>query len=110
MSDNKFDWDGYFLKAQWNDIYNNSPILNGQRLPSLINREAELVYLSSQDLGFSILDNEGLASIIPEVKSSFKRALENKSYYKAAVAESDFNTIKNLLADLDFHTLESLES
>jgi hypothetical protein len=110
MSDNKFNWDKYFSKAQWNDIYHNSPVFEGQRLPSIINRDAELVYLSSQDLGFSILDKEGLASVLSSVKASFRKALESKSYYKAAIAESDFNTIKNLLLDLDVQTKESLES
>jgi len=109
MSDNKFNWDKYFLNAKWNDIYDNAPIFEGRRLPSIINRDAELVYLSSQDLGFSTLDKEGLASIISSVKNSFKQAVESKSYYKAATAKSDFETIINLLHDLDVRTSESLE-
>ena len=37
MSNNEFDWDKYFAESNWNDIRENSPFLNMQSLPSLVN-------------------------------------------------------------------------
>ena len=100
MSNNEFDWDKYFAESSWNDIRENSPFLNTQRLPSLVNENSGLVYLSSIDLYFSISDVDGLINAISCVKSVLKNSLESKNYYKAAVATSDFYTIKNMLSNI----------
>ncbi|MDA8154610.1 MAG: hypothetical protein M0003_18165 [Acidithiobacillus sp.] len=100
MSNNEFDWDKYFAESSWNDIRENSPFLNTQRLPSLVNQKAELVYLSSIDLCCSISDTDSLDNAILHVKSVFQSALKSKNYYKAAIASSDFDTIKNMLSNI----------
>lgn len=100
MSGVRFDWDDLFLNSKWSYIYNNSPFFNGQRLPSLVNRDSGLIYLSSLDVDLSIYDTEGLVSIVQSINISFKSNLNNKNYYKAAVAQADFHAVKDLLFDL----------
>lgn len=109
MSNNEFDLDKYFAESSWNDIRENSPFLNMQRHPSLINKNAGLVYLSSIDLCFSISDVDGLIGAISCVKSVLKKSLESKNYYKAAVATSDFYTIKNILSDIDIKNTDIID-
>jgi hypothetical protein len=99
MPTSDFNWDKYFASATWNEIREKSPFLDGQRLPSIVHQEAELVYLSSLDLDFSLSDVDGLKSIIGDIKSTLQRSLESKNYYKAAVASSDLEIISNLLAE-----------
>jgi hypothetical protein len=80
MPISNFNWDKYFASATWNEIREKSPFLDGQRLPSIVHQEAELVYLSSLDLDFSLSDVDGLKSIIGDVKSTLQRSLESKNY------------------------------
>lgn len=99
MSKANFNWDKYFASAKWNEVREKSPFFDGQKLPSIVHQEADLVYLSSLDLDFSLSDVEGLKSIIGDIKSTLQRSLESNNYYKAAVASTDLEIISNLLAE-----------
>lgn len=109
MSNNEFDWDKYFAESNWNGIRENSPFLNMQSLPSLVNQKAGLVYLSSIDSCFSMLDAGSSDNAIPCVKSVFQSALESNNYYKAAIASSDFYTMKNMLSDIGIHNTDIID-
>ena len=101
MSKADFNWDKYFASATWNEIREKSPFLDGQRLPSIVHQEVQLVYLSSLDLDFSLSDVDGLKSVIGDIKSTLQRSWESKNYYKVAVASADLEIISNLLAEQD---------
>lgn len=109
MTGKSFNWDKYFSTSKWDDIRKNSPFFDGQRLPSLVNNDADLVYLSSLDLDFSLSNSAELESALVDVKLIFKRSLKSRNYYKAAIAETDFNFIKNILSNLGTQNYESLD-
>jgi hypothetical protein len=105
-----FNWDAYFSSATWDEVRKNSPMLSVQRLPSLTIHEQGVVYLSSLDLDFSISDIDGLKNVLPEVKDAFHRAKKSNNYYKMAVANYDFEEIKNLLASLGVSSFDSIDA
>lgn len=97
MPHRQFDLDAYFQKAKWEEVIENSPLLVSQRPPSVILEEQNLVYLSSIDLAYSLKDHEELRSAINDIEQTMQHAIENKNYYKAAVAESDIDAINNII-------------
>lgn len=101
MATEYFNWDKYFSNAKWDDIRENSPFFDGQKLPSLLLTDVGFVYLSSLDEGFSISDTEGLKCVTSDVKSVLKLSIESKNYYKAAVANTDLEIIDSLLDNLN---------
>ena len=105
----RFDWDKHFSESKWSEIRENSPFLVDKRLPTLFNHEHGLVYLSSLDVDCSLSDRDCLESSLSDVKSVFQEAVQSKKYFKAAMAVTDFEVLKEQLINLGFKCSELLE-
>lgn len=100
MTSNQIDWDKYFSKLTWNEVYGNSPFFDGQRLPTLFSSDGNSIYISSLDLEFPTGDTNKLVEGLKGIKSIFDMAKRTNGYYKMAMAQSDFHAVKGLLSQL----------
>lgn len=100
MAGKEFNWDKHFSKLTWNEVRENSPVFDGQRLPSLFSPDNTRIYVSSLDLEFATDDVRELAGALEDIKATFDMAKRSNGYYKMAMAKSDFSTVQGLLSKL----------
>lgn len=100
MINDQINWDKRFSKLTWNEVYENSPFFDGQRLPTLFSSDGNSIYISSLDLALSTENVDELVEGLETVKSIFDMAKRTNGYYKMAMAQSDFEAVKGLLSKI----------